>query len=242
MPAQRKDTRVTETDAASDGNVADTERVDGPVAAGTYIADSDDDHSWLGLSQARRQEVAYCFAGKALACVLAGRGIRDVSIVPDDESLGRITRYGGTYERLLRDPATQMSKGMEALVRVDAEVELLLCAAGHEAERAMVVAREGTDWLELGQYDDMWEWEADSEAFMMARIAFYLVGSEDWAAVPALTEKASLEMRRCWADPRKWMAIEALADELLRSETIGADAVWAIVAPHIDEEGTSSVS
>jgi hypothetical protein len=147
--------------------------------------------------------VAVHEAGHAVAMVLLGIGLRSVTIIPDDEALGR------TVPAEVPD---EYDDGFEKWLQAKC-VSLL---AGHEAERRVADAGEvgiesvvDDDWYEVGGF------------------ALSLAGQSGGERMVVLQNRWLAEARVLLA--RNWSMVERVAGELQRRGTLSGSEVSEIL-------------
>lgn len=136
-----------------------------------------------------RRRVAIHEAGHAVASVLLGLGLQSVTIIPDDEALGRVVP--------LDDGPNEYDEGWDDWLQAVAVSTL----AGYEAERRVTTPEEfGT----VGGVDDDW--------YKVGDYVLHLGGptpSDQWVLINRWPAEARVLLAR------NWHKVERVADELL---------------------------
>lgn len=149
---------------------------------------------------------AYHEAGHAVTAHLMRRRIRRASIVEDDVSYGHVAYWA-------------WPKSFHPDYQTDART-VRLAEAGAITDLGGVVAQE----IFTGGYD----WEgARSDVHAAVDLVSYLCGGPE--ATEAYLSRLLGQTRELLSEPRAWAAVQALADELLRCERLGASRVRGIV-------------
>jgi len=151
---------------------------------------------------------AYHEAGHAVIAYARGFGCYSVSIVPDDESLGRFRLK--PFEEAIRPDC-----------EVDARTERLTC-------RLIVVTMAGLAAELRLTGEENWEGAADDKQMAVNRCANLRGAPDEFAKLfSELLGQAKVEVSRT----RKWSAIRRLAAELLGSHEIPGKDIERIIDP-----------
>jgi len=160
-------------------------------------------HPWIAARVTELIDTAYHEAGHAVACFLIGSGIQQVSIVPDDESFGRV-RHAPAFRREDID-----DWGITPRDRSRLEARIVAAFAGPVAE-AKGKGRE----LVLGQPTSAGGMHMIGALGHLGRGLFDMHPDEQAAYLEWLLVRARLLV----ADG--WFLIEPLAAELLRERSL----------------------
>ena len=150
-----------------------------------------------------RERTAYHEAGHHVACIALRRRIRSVTIVPDEDTLGRSLQ--GSLGRF--QPDTDWDKQTQAKL----EREIIILLAGAEAVKRAAGG--------LGRLSDY-----QSDFGQAADLALSAVGDDQANEYLERLSERTKKLLREW-----WPSVVALASALLREETIGPNKARMIV-------------
>ena len=152
------------------------------------------------------ERVAYHEAGHAVVSIHGGRGLRRVSIVPREESLGCCL-------------SRRLPKSFQPHVRVDGRARTIL-----EGEVMTCLAGETAEWMFSGERDPF---AAEHDLQAAFSLASHFVGDDH--ELDAYMEWLAIRTENLLRLDHVWEGVENLARALLDEKTIGARRGRAIV-------------
>jgi hypothetical protein len=171
----------------------------------------------------RGLETAYHEAGHAVACVVLHLPFTQVTIVPEGDTLGMVS--GHTSPKSL-DPDAYCSQPGRQRARVEADVLSCLCGG-----LAFLIFRGGKDdWRRDGS-----RWDLSQALSLLEKICGSAPETEAYLNLLRIRAEQLLRF------PPNWSAVQALAEALMESKTIGSRKARKIVKQAIGDFDWESV-